>query len=719
MSLGAGLSLPRKLVKSIPITAPRDPLLFLYPRWFASIAEAPSNNEGNEHRSRNSNGPSPPSKKYPRNNVQLGGAATTSKPSSPKQYPQDSTAKTLCSFSVSRTSSKATESLKAHAPMIRIQAIFPPIEQRIRIMKTTERIARKTKYKEKRAQGKQFIRLQLRDKGNLSWDWRIPLKILCDAEYPISRLVSSSTYQTQKIRTYKLPRSETWTEKSLADYVSRLTKVPEYRGISRQLYNHTYPRRFEVADTLVQLFYQLDMAEVFSLNALDNALRFCYRHNMVSHAQKLLMKALQQDKVKIGAETFNIVLRACASQSDLHNFTFILNLMVYHQHISPNPRTWISFLMVVTSHDVRVQILEKMRAKGLLVPSIAREASALVVAGDFSNHLNNGGDTKSFLEEYKQQFGTNWFSRSASNQMLNELGKRGLMDQACSLLSYMQSNTDQGTDIVSFNTLLSHCLLRSDIETALTIFDLCIHEFSTSPDGITYNILFLLAWRRNLFNVSRVLWHYACLHGRVSYEIQRKVEKSLLLDTTESPSQREDFLRSAGKVIVGLGLDRANQADLFLPDYPLDNIPKEQEREEIVASASASTPEVHNTSPPQNSVASKEFRKQVTKALVESDMLVLNTHRAIWSQTGLLYRALDMDMEWIRDKLWQRDLRWKCNNSIKIRIARIKNRERDTVLRPKVEDIGYVKMIKDKGWCLYDPLKKRWIKWKGEKRYHQ
>lgn len=523
----------------------------------------------------------------------------------------------------------------------------------------------------KNNEDKLFVNKLLKDKGVISHNWRIALSDLQkhytpekvdaprdDTSDQALSLVRNTGSHTQDIdgsneiqnsarrvasrsrnyRSFQLahnisPPTE-WSEANLAVFVEALA---ESQRTQAQVPWAEKPRLKEwtnIGDVVAAfdtVFYSTAVQKSLSINACNIALRFFYDHGMMAKARSLYIR-MEDLKMHIPTETFNILLRGSASQRDLHSFTFLLNNMT-RRGFKPNEKTWALFLQVIDSSTVRAVIVRKMAEMNMLDKiGVRRDVAAHMVHYEIVNHLDNGHDHHSFLDHMNSKYGIGWISTSAGNKLLNEVAKHKSAAESMSLL-YEMKQAGFMPDDISMNTLLRHCLPLRRHELAIEILDVFKYHYGLYPGPQAYETLFLQAWRSHLLNFSTVIWRSACIYSAVSYKTEQRVFQSLLSytpaldksdDTVESStsSKYTRFKKFAGRFVIGVDSPRGAKLNRTMDTLELD--------------------------PRKRTI-------RWAQVLLESSLRVARTCRLKSNFPQLLRQALTMDKTWAAEGLYDKD----------------------------------------------------------------
>ncbi|KAL9135546.1 MAG: hypothetical protein Q9175_003254 [Cornicularia normoerica] len=475
----------------------------------------------------------------------------------------------------------------------------------------------------KNKEDKRFVNKLLKDKGPHSHDWRIALSDLQkhytsenvdkskdintsnytpsmaqsvgsrnhdlgvsnEIQTPVRRVTSMSRNHRYFQLARKIFPPTKWSEANLAVYVEALAESQRTQAKVTWAEKPRLKGWTNIGDVVAafdNVFYSAASQKFLSIEAFNTGLRFFYDHGMMAKARSLYIR-MEDSKMPIPTNTFNILLRGSASQKDLHNFTFLLNNMT-RRGFKPNEKTWTLFLQVIDNSTVRAVIVRKMTEMKMLDKiGVRRDVAAHMVHYEIINHLGDGHDHHSFLDHMNSKYGIGWLSTTAGNVLLNEVAKRKSAAESLSLLYEMKQARFMPNDI-SMNTLLRYCLPLSRHELAIEILDVFRYHYQLYPGPAAYETLLLQAWRSRLLNFSTVIWRSACIYGAVSDKMQQLVFKSLLSytpaldkriqshDMAEPNNSSRDakFKKFAGRFVIGVDGPRGAELNQAMDSLELD-----------------------------------------------------------------------------------------------------------------------------------------------------
>ncbi|KAI9769266.1 MAG: hypothetical protein M1840_004395 [Geoglossum simile] len=427
--------------------------------------------------------------------------------------------------------------------------------------------------------------------------------------------------------------------RSFAQRVRRLSASPVTRKRTRFLRSKFGSSLENVARTIFQLFERPQNRPFITTRAVNEALRFFMTHNLVAHARKLFADS-ESHYLAVDTTTFNIMLRGAAKAKDLRNFTFLLGLMV-KRDIRPDSRTWCTLLAVLDRKEARASIVRRMEEKKLLSdPEVVREVCRQIMSDVATDWLNASKNPLSLLEYMEERFTAEWYSASAINRYLDELGKRGMMREAWKLLETVDACGFRFNS-TTVNTVLTHCLRYKKGDWAVQLFRAADDRWGIIPDGITYRLLFKISWTLRLYNMARVVWRYACIAGAVDFRMYRLVKQSLQCHARFSESAiGQSWGMTAGRVIAGMSISGSSDISFGL----ISGI---------------------RTSETVPSQSTKRGAEQID--ILNQDLAAFGKWEPVYPLSVMLAEAFATDKVWWTNKTSRdKSLTWKLQNAIHI-----------------------------------------------------
>jgi len=389
-----------------------------------------------------------------------------------------------------------------------------------------------------------------------------------------------------KVLPEQIPRPKTWTHVSFLDYIRVLTASNMPNHLHRFGFRAVKDHNTAVTEIIRNLFKDPECKHAISRTACNEVMQYFVKINRLEDVRVLFVH-MEMLKLAMVPETFNIMLRGAAKNEDLHNFHFILHLML-RRGFAPNGNTWIAFMMAHPDVRVKLHILAAMKAKGLTShPSIMKEVSQQLVQPEIDSSLEQNLSQAQFVAHMDSRYGPDWLSLDSANRALHSLGARGLISRCWEFLNFMSSRFIQ-YDNYSINTVLHHCKQATNLTGAVELLRSLPPrgDSGSVPDEETYRILFELAWRSRSYNLARVIWRYACLSAATTRTMRTRVFTSMLYAGYKDlkPTPRERWKQFAGPVIFG-----ANHHD----EHPT-HLWAKMNLEEIAAGSGSTPDKIHH-----------------------------------------------------------------------------------------------------------------------------
>ncbi|KAI9789112.1 MAG: hypothetical protein M1816_006362 [Peltula sp. TS41687] len=480
-------------------------------------------------------------------------------------------------------------------------------------------------------------------------EWQEPLQMLLEST-PVSSAETEDTNQvrfitpTEKVlrplphrRADEIPRPRKWTRRTFSAYIYDLCNSCPPRVVRRNLYQPDgQQHQTLVTRMLVEVFLDPEAQGGLNTAAFNMALEYLEKHNQVPTIRRVFVE-LEELGLRMNVKTFNIMLRGAAMTRDISNFIFVLRIML-DRRLTPTGETWVAFLMLFESTPIKMKILECMDTKGLLQNlSTMKDALGQVIDGALDGWLNRGWRPENFVDYMDRVWGDAWLSTSVANRVLNELGRRRLIPE---LLAVWETLPRRGVifDSVSVNTILQHSVHRGKLHEVVQVICQAEERSPIEFDEATYEILWNLARRRQLYNVARVVWRYACTKARLSYKMEYQVYKSLLGDSCRPlTTLLARWDATAAKVAVGVDLSEAEQSSIFKTCEWIDN-GKPRDGETIAQ----------------------------MKEVLRRDMASYRFIRHSEPFGRMLQSALELDEAWLRAGEETKSVAWKVSNALRI-----------------------------------------------------
>ena len=517
---------------------------------------------------------------------------------------------------------------------------------------------------------KQLVNQRLKDKGPLSYDWRIPLFQLEQAaasSTEIQDLKSENStgyrirrthhgpYQHRARLAREVPRPAVWSEAKLYYYVAMIADSQRaQRDIPRshkKVYLGGSSNKADIVKIYEELFYDDTIKKFLSSEACNVALRFFHMHGMISKARALFTR-MESLQLNIPSDTFNLILRSAALDKDLHNFTYLLQRML-QRGFRPDDATWVSLLIAVNSKEVRAVIARKMDERNVILGPGSRKAVAeLMISNEVDIHLGSGHNPITFVDRMDTRYGPQWVTTRAGNSLLHEMGKREY-GNGLALLEQLRQRSF-APDEVTMNTLMRLCLQRSLYHDAIEVLKFFDCHMKMGPGDKVYDTLLSLAWNNRLLNWARVVWRSACIDGHVNFQTRNRVFQSLLdhdlreLPSSDKAGSRDNqgrgqiFRKLAGSFVVGVRRPQtAELAELgralWLSEFD-----------------------------------SKKSSVKRARLQVQSDLRIAKSCRLKIPLHELLRKALDLDQKWKAEGFWKNeDRQQRLQDGIRVEVTHL------------------------------------------------
>ncbi|KAH7407783.1 hypothetical protein BKA64DRAFT_667380 [Cadophora sp. MPI-SDFR-AT-0126] len=355
-----------------------------------------------------------------------------------------------------------------------------------------------------------------------------------------------------QVRPEDIKKPATWTQQSFLDYVRSLTNSHMSNHVNRYGF-HSMDHHDTVKATLLRdLFKNLDVRPFITREAYHEVMKFWIRGNHIEDA-RLSFVHMEILKLRMVPETFNILLAGAAKFEDIHNFHFILHLML-NRGITPNGRTWIHFMSAFSDVKIKLHVLTAMQKKGLLNhPQTMIEATSQLARPEIESSLDQNQTQQDFIAHMDSRYGSTWVSNSSGAQIVHSLGAHGLISRCWEFLHFMESR-HVIPDSYAVHTILHHCKQAANLAGAVEVLRSLPRSMNFQPGEETFRIMFELAWRMRSYNVAKVVWRYACLYGATSFRMRQRVYASMKnSNRVEEPvTSLERWAKFAGPVIVGI-----------------------------------------------------------------------------------------------------------------------------------------------------------------------
>ncbi|PVH76203.1 hypothetical protein DL98DRAFT_518094 [Cadophora sp. DSE1049] len=378
-----------------------------------------------------------------------------------------------------------------------------------------------------------------------------------------------------QLRPEDIKKPSVWTQQSFLDYVRSLTKSHVNNHVNRYGFRSTDHHDTVTTNFLRDLFKDPDVRPVITREACHEVMKFWIRGNHIQDA-RILFVHMEILKLRMVPETFNILLAGAAKFEDIHNFHFILHLML-NRGITPNGRTWTHFMSAFSDVRIKLHILTAMQKKGLLNhPQTMIEATSQLARPEIESSLDQNQTQQDFIAHMDSRYGSTWVSNSSGAQIVHSLGAHGLISRCWEFLHFMESR-HVIPESYAVHTILHHCKQATNLAGAVEVLRSLPRSMNFKPGEETFRIMFELAWRMRSYNVAKVVWRYACLYGATSFRMRQRVYQSMEnANRVEEPvTSRERWAKFAGPVIVGINHLKEHPSrylERIIPEFELERL---------------------------------------------------------------------------------------------------------------------------------------------------
>lgn len=375
---------------------------------------------------------------------------------------------------------------------------------------------------------------------------------------PLSR-DEGAYYKKQRVtqHAYLIPMPLEWTAKTLKDYVISL--VDTY--IDPSLHSPTYSptpgavlvdHERAVVRRIMRLFLRLPSEAGISCSVVKMAMSYMTQKGdkYLPYVRELFV-LLERRGIRMDTDVFNILLRTPVKTRDLRKFRNTIRNMT-RRGFAPNFDTWLLFLRMFESVEVKSYILQAMNAKNMIgTPETIQRIAREMASHDANHAAIQGKDLATFLQEQEDRYGPDWLTRDAGNKVLHVLGEYRRYEDACKLLDLMgeryynipqehaHERLSTRPDAWSFASLINHARIERKVPLAVNVLrKMNTRKHARQPSLAILHFLFDLAWKKRLRASIVVIWRYASLARLTSYQMRRRVT-SLLSGELGGPEDRE------------------------------------------------------------------------------------------------------------------------------------------------------------------------------------
>ncbi|KAI9684505.1 MAG: hypothetical protein M1829_002315 [Trizodia sp. TS-e1964] len=450
------------------------------------------------------------------------------------------------------------------------------------------------------------------------------------------------------MRADHIPEPTHWCPTTFLDYITRLSRS-EMPSQLHSFYYSIGEDHTEIKTALImRAFLGPNRSAYITLEAFHEALNFFIKHYKLG-AMRHLFVEMEQEQLKMNTRSLNLMLKAPALAYDLHNFTFLLRLMMRHRGIHPDFDTWFLLIRANSTFKIRGTILRRMVALGLFKDltlahkiRLFKTFAPLILRAEISAWLDSKKEAVHFIQQIDICLKRSWLTLKAANTVLDELSKRGKINDAWAVIQLMATRTIQ-PNIHSFNAILRSCIRLGNNEGTIQLIQAMSSMSSIKPDATTYNLLWAMGWTSQLFNVVRVVWRYACMDGALSESMKMGMRKSFGAAASRPKLDNENvWLVHSGAVMAGIYRKPAQTAALAGEDpvVPLAGIIKQP--------------------PGRQKLRSPRWWLEDRRAFQD--------RRPMKPLASVLSLAWELDKRWAVENAKFRPLHWKISRAVRIHV---------------------------------------------------
>jgi hypothetical protein len=465
-------------------------------------------------------------------------------------------------------------------------------------------------------------------------------------------------YRTTDVRRANMvEHPQGWNVRSFADVVETLTTMRIPRQLQRELYEGTETHNRTVAQVLESLFSDPRSEPFISTRALNYALQFTGKHTEISDTSTFLFEKARSIGLSIQVDTFNILIEESLRQNNLEYYRSLVASM-QRMEVVPNGMTWVALLRVTKSHAGRRAILQHIRTRWQRDPEIWKQVAIELVSTDFARLVRLEKSFDYFVDLMDHTFPSSWLSARCINRMLNVCAEKKLWDVVPRILDLAERRGGHFNSSTQ-TSLLKIFQKRGSLRDSIDLLESHFAKTIGRDSAFAIPMVFMTAWNNRFYNVCRVLWRYASVHGNITSTMQHVVALSLIKNNDESNDSASHLWRiTAGKIIVGTDLDMSDLA----PQY------KHLNREGLTDPMKILARWTPDDGPRQEQLS-------LAYTVMQRD---LTAYKRFWpfrpqQLFDLLRRAYKIDCGWMHEKKVRKysDLEWMMESAIHVPLQRL------------------------------------------------
>ncbi|KAL2159107.1 hypothetical protein VTH06DRAFT_2866 [Thermothelomyces fergusii] len=324
------------------------------------------------------------------------------------------------------------------------------------------------------------------------------------------------------VRADQIPRPARWTAQAFQQYIAALIMGDVDVNRARELYRDGVTHIRTVVRQLHAVFHDPAASAAVSLPTLRLALRYLTAagSTYVKEAQALFSRA-EELGLRLSTDIYNVMAEMSVRSKNLPAFDVAVSQMVRHGY-KPNLGTWLLFLRLIESEEVRRYILQAMDTKNFFInPAAVEGVSSIMADHDAYRAIQQGQSFDAFVAGLRELYGPEWqLGLRAANRYLDVFGKHSKFGELRQLLVYMSSSEHSKPDTVSLNTVLTHCKHQRKVDLAVDLVRMLDERGHHVADRTTFRLLYELARRTRKPNLLGAVWRYAHRVDMTNYRMQ-------------------------------------------------------------------------------------------------------------------------------------------------------------------------------------------------------
>jgi len=338
------------------------------------------------------------------------------------------------------------------------------------------------------------------------------------------------------------------------DVVKNITSMQMSRGSRRHLFADGSTKNETIASALLELF-GTRRSRYASVAAVNEALRFLNTHTELTGTLALVHARAKELGLKLDIQSYNTLLESAMKGNDEAKINSLLSEM-RRSRIGPDGKTWATLLSHTRTLRECQQLLAYAKKIQMLKDPYANNSFAqAIVERMFPKVLYASTGVRRFINFMDAALGEHWMSVRPLNRMIYYCSEYSNWEAASQLMTYAKSRQVELTS-TTLTYLLHLTRRKGSIKSSILLLQSDLASMRGRNDHLAIPFVFATAWQRRCHNVCRVLWYYAASHGIITYTMQNMVATSLLEPMSEKPATRKGmWYASAGKVIAGLPVD--------------------------------------------------------------------------------------------------------------------------------------------------------------------